>query len=107
VLEAAALGRALVVSSDTGLGSEVRQYGAGFVMERPGAEQLAATLSACERECQAGILAERGAAARAMVAAHFAWSLIEPRLCTDLYQLDDRGLAPTLPDDDVHLRRSA
>lgn len=93
-LEAAALGRAIVVTSDTCLGREVRQHGAGFVLERPDPEQLAAMLSACEREWRAGTLAERGAAARAMVAAHFAWSLIEPRLCRDLYQLDDRGLAP-------------
>jgi glycosyltransferase involved in cell wall biosynthesis len=93
-LEAAALGRAIVVTSDTCIGREVRQHGAGFVLERADGEQLAATLSACEREWQAGNLAQRGVSARAMVAAHFVWSLVEPQLCRDLYELDDHDLAP-------------
>jgi glycosyltransferase involved in cell wall biosynthesis len=93
-LEAAALGRAVVVTSDTGLGRELRQHGAGFVLEHADPEQLAAALSACEREWRAGTLAKRGASARALIAAHFAWSRVEPRVCRDLYQLDDAGLTP-------------
>jgi len=93
-LEAAALGKPIVVTSDTSLGREVRQHGAGFVLERPDPEQLAAALSACERELRAGTLAERGVSARAMVQARFAWSIVEPQLCHDLYRLDDADLAP-------------
>ena len=93
VLEAAALGRALVVTADTSLGREVRNHGAGIVVERPDREHLAAALSACERDWHAGTLAKRGAAARAMVSAHFVWSRVEPQLSRELYRLDDADLA--------------
>ncbi len=89
VLEAAAMGRPVIITAGTCLGREVREYGAGFALDRPDTEALAAALAACEREWQARTLHERGAGARAMIGALFSWSKIEPELCRALYRLDD------------------
>lgn len=89
VLEAAALGRAVVVTEATNLDVAVREAGAGFVLKGSDPEHLAATLSACEREWSEGTLTSRGEAANAMIDAHFAWRHLEPALRRDLYGLDD------------------
>jgi len=89
VLEAAALGLPVVVAEGTNLEDAVRDAGAGFVLRRHDAEQLTATLAACERELVAGTLLERGRAAQVMAAQRFGWDVIEPRLRGGLYALED------------------
>lgn len=97
VLEAAALGKPLVVTRASQLEGLVRAYGAGFTVERADPALLAATLAACEREWREGTLDTRGEAARLMVAQNFPWDQVEPALRNDLYGIEAEDTTPTTP----------
>lgn len=85
VLEAAALGLACVVSRETNLGEEIERWGAGLVLERNDAEDIAAALARVAALHQSGELAELGLRGRAMIDAEFAWPAIARRTLVELY----------------------
>ncbi|MBI5433361.1 MAG: glycosyltransferase family 4 protein [Planctomycetes bacterium] len=85
VLEAAALGLPCVVSRETNLGEEIERWGAGLVLERNDAEDIAAALARVATLQERGELAELGLRGRAMIDAEFAWSSVARRTLVELY----------------------
>ena len=98
VLDAASLGRPVVVAEGLELAADIRAAGAGFVVRRVDADQLGAALAACELERKDGLLEERGRAASALVARKFAWVIVEGAVQRELYGLDDEEGDPLARD---------
>lgn len=89
VLEAAALGRALVVSEGTNLAAAVREFEAGPGLASTDAAGIAQALEQLATAAP-GQLECWGRNARRMVAERYAWEHVEPLAAADLYGIAAR-----------------
>lgn len=103
LLEAASLGRPLVVVDGGDVAGDVHASGAGFVVRSADPELLGAALAACERERDDGTLAARGRAGLELMWRRHSPSLAEQQLRHSVYGLGDAN-APSAASE---LRRSA
>jgi glycosyltransferase involved in cell wall biosynthesis len=72
-MEAAALGRPLLVSRETNLAEYVERSGAGLVLDETSAEGVTRVLERVERLYEAGQLQQMGENARALIEKEFRW----------------------------------
>lgn len=84
-LEAAGLGLPCVLSRHTNLGEALELFGAGIVLERNDAEEIAGVLARCAEMHASGTLAVLGEKGRSMVAAEFDWAKLAMRSFVELY----------------------
>jgi len=86
-LEAAALGRPLLVSPGTNLAREVDQYECGYALEENTSQAICRALALAQRDHSSGALLESGRRARRMVSELFGWDQIAARTASELYKI--------------------
>lgn len=94
VLEAAALGLALLVSEETNLGEEVRNYKAGYVLPELSADAIAAAMSQMHEAFQQHSLVTYGDNAREMVKQAFRIEEMARQISVKLYPPQKVSEAP-------------
>lgn len=89
-LEAAALARPLLLSPETNLGADVREFDAGYVLERNDPDEIARAMHRAEEDHLHDRLPPRGARAERMLRERFAWPVLVGRMHEHLYAIAAR-----------------
>ncbi|MEL6674278.1 MAG: glycosyltransferase [Bacteroidota bacterium] len=85
VLEAAAMGKALLVSPQTNMGQLVQSYAAGEVLPENHPDQIALALESLEKAWEQGRLETQGINARKMITDSLNWPEVVKKLAQDIY----------------------
>jgi glycosyltransferase involved in cell wall biosynthesis len=85
VLEAAGLGRPLLLSRETNLGESVEHHGAGVVLSENSAEKIASAMETLSQAYIERWLDAMGTRARNMIEREFSWTTIVNRLHDEVY----------------------
>ena len=88
VLEAAVLGKALVVSEYTNMTGYVSEYNAGICLKHNTPEEIAASMQSIHQMMLDGTLENHGKNARRMAEENFDWKIIAQQLL-DAYATED------------------
>lgn len=80
VLEAASLGIPLLISKETNLGKQVKDYRCGFVLEKNGVQEIADAVHEIQRLHIDSSLEVMGKNAKQMICDEFNWSVIAKKL---------------------------
>lgn len=80
VLEAASLGLPCLTSPETNINDHIRQYKAGFPLEKNTINDIKEAIFQAEKAWQEGQLLAKGKAARQLVETHFSWQEIAKKL---------------------------
>ncbi|MFN0187826.1 MAG: glycosyltransferase family 4 protein [Bacteroidia bacterium] len=87
VLEAGALGKALIISTATNVGSEVEKYNAGFHIRQSTSKSIENAMFSFLKTYQSGEYLEFGKQAKEMVKTDFSWGAVTKKLM-DLYDYE-------------------
>ena len=87
VLEAGALGKALIVSTATNVGSEVEKYNAGFHIRQSASKSIENAMFSFLKTYQSGEYLEFGKQAKEMVKIEFSWNAVTKKLI-ELYDFE-------------------
>jgi glycosyltransferase involved in cell wall biosynthesis len=93
VLEAAAHGRPLVISPETGLGDAVVAAQSGFVLEHNDPADVARIMALCDTMMATNQLEKMGEQAQNMIRTTFNWTLVVDRLMQDVYPVRKKAAA--------------
>lgn len=86
VLEAAGLGLPLLVTLPTNMASYVNNFSAGYVVNSLDPKEIARLISQAAIDRRAGLLSEKGAGARRMIATRFSWEDISEGIRKNIYE---------------------